>query len=175
MIKYFFQDNLFILRPFSIVKSYGRPSDWWSIGMLIFFLYTGSDVYDGKTQEAVFNKILVNDIDFSSTGKEGRVLKFHSKSVSNLEDVTELLRSLVVFLPDERLHWNPKNKSADQPLRKLQFFVKGEKLIESGMKFQILKTANKGKKNNKRVMLPWRGEKISPSEQNYFKDFGCVI
>jgi len=143
--------------------------------MLIFFLYTGTDVYDGKTQDAIFSKILVNDIDFSSTGKEGRVLNFHSKSPTNLENVTELLRSLVVFLPDERLHWNPKNKSTAQPLRKLQFFVHGEKLIESGMKFQILKATKKGKKQNKRVMLPWRGDKILPSQQNYFKDFGCII
>lgn len=84
--------SLFYLAPEVLEGSYGLPCDMWSIGVIVYMLLSGVPPFDGKTDEAVMQKIRQGR--FVSTGKRWEAIS---------ETAKHFVRSLLRKDPYERL------------------------------------------------------------------------
>lgn len=83
------------LAPEVITGQYDYKCDIWSLGVCIFYALTGEFPYFGESVEVLFNKILVQDPDYSKVPENSRqfLRDMLNKNRNQRLDAATLLRS----------------------------------------------------------------------------------
>eukprot|EP01130_Rhizamoeba_saxonica_P000323 TRINITY_DN1029_c0_g1_i2.p1 TRINITY_DN1029_c0_g1~~TRINITY_DN1029_c0_g1_i2.p1 ORF type:complete len:338 (-),score=69.34 TRINITY_DN1029_c0_g1_i2:810-1823(-) len=95
-------------------KRYGYPTDYWSVGIVLYELYTGSIPFYHKNWDRLKEKILYNEVNFPDGMKK---------------PMRECIRGLLEKNPKKR--WGYEEMANCKWLRGINFHAAGEKLVDT--------------------------------------------